>query len=115
MLIRSDERDWNHKLGSEITPLQVYQNRRDWMRQVAAGAAGTTLAAWAGRDARAQMQTPRPGKMPVLAAAPSRVPGAMTMEKLTTYQDASTYNNFYEFGTDKSDPIKYSTRFQTHP
>ncbi len=115
MLIRSDESDWNHKAGSEITPLHVYQNRRNWMRQVAAGAAGATLAAWAARDALAQMQTPRPGKLPALPAAPSRVAGAMTMEKLTSYQDASTYNNFYEFGTDKSDPVKYSSRFQTSP
>lgn len=115
MLIRSNESDWNHKAGSEITPLHLYQGRRDWMRKVAAGAAGTALAAWAGRDALAQMQTPRPGKLSPLPAVPSKVPGSMTMEKLTSYQDASTYNNFYEFGTDKSDPIKYSTRFQTSP
>ncbi|MBM3361451.1 MAG: protein-methionine-sulfoxide reductase catalytic subunit MsrP [Betaproteobacteria bacterium] len=115
MLIRSDESGWNHKAGSEITPQRVYQDRRAWMRGVASGAAGAALALWAGRDARAQMQTPRPGKLAALAAVPSKVPGAMTMERLTTYQDASTYNNFYEFGTDKSDPLKYSTRFQTTP
>jgi sulfoxide reductase catalytic subunit YedY len=28
------------------------------------------------------------------------------MEKLTDYKDASTYNNFYEFGTDKADPAR---------
>ena len=53
MLIRNADRDWNHRLGSEITPAAVYHARRDWMRQVAAGAAGLGLAAWAARDARA--------------------------------------------------------------
>jgi sulfoxide reductase catalytic subunit YedY len=34
------------------------------------------------------------------------VPGAVTMEKPTAYKDATTYNNFYEFGTDKADPAR---------
>ena len=38
MLIRNDDKDWNHRKGSEITPAALYHARRDWMRQVAAGA-----------------------------------------------------------------------------
>ena len=79
MLIRNADRDWNHRLGSEITPAAVYHARRDWMRQVAAGAAGLGLAAWAARDARAQMGTARPGKLPALPAVGSKVPGAVTV------------------------------------
>ena len=30
------------------------------------------------------------------------------MDKLTEYKDATTYNNFYEFGTGKSDPASYA-------
>ncbi len=115
MLIRNADRDWNHRLGSEITPAAVYHARRDWMRQVAAGAAGLGLATWAARDARAQMGAARPGKLPALPAVGSKVPGAVTMEKLTSYQDASTYNIFFEFGTDKADPARNSGRFQTSP
>jgi sulfoxide reductase catalytic subunit YedY len=41
--------------------------------------------------------------------------GAATMEKSTDYKDASTYNNFYEFGTDKSDPARLAGKFQPTP
>jgi len=30
------------------------------------------------------------------------------MESPTSYKDITTYNNFYEFGTDKADPAKYA-------
>jgi len=96
-LIRNDDKDWNHARSSEITPLGVYQDRRQWIRQLAAGTAGVGLTSWAGRDALAQGATARPGKLPALPASISKVAGAVTMEKPTTYQDASTYNNFYEF------------------
>lgn len=115
MLIRNDDKDWNHARSSEITPLGVYQDRRQWIRQLAAGAAGVGLTSWAGRGALAQGATARPGKLPALPASISKVAGAVTMEKPTTYQDASTYNNFYEFGTDKADPARNSSRFQTSP
>jgi len=116
MLIRSDDKDWNHKASSEITPPLAYSNRRQWLGLLASGATGATLAGWAARDARAQMAVPaRPGKLAALPSVASQVPGAVTMEKLTSYQDASTYNNFYEFGTDKADPARNSSRFQTSP
>jgi sulfoxide reductase catalytic subunit YedY len=37
------------------------------------------------------------------------------MEKLTDYKDASSYNNFYEFGTDKADPARNATRSRPRP
>jgi sulfoxide reductase catalytic subunit YedY len=43
------------------------------------------------------------------------VAGAVTMDKLTDYKDASTYNNFYEFGTDKADPARNAGTLQTRP
>jgi sulfoxide reductase catalytic subunit YedY len=36
-------------------------------------------------------------------------------EKINSYQDVSTYNNFYEFGTDKSEPAQYAKNFKTEP
>ncbi len=114
MLIRTDDKGFNHPLSSEITPRQVHEQRRELLRLMAAGAAGSVLATWAGREALAQA-VPRPGKLAALPAVSSKLAGAHTMEKSTSYQDASTYNNFYEFGTDKSDPARNSSRFQTTP
>jgi sulfoxide reductase catalytic subunit YedY len=57
----------------------------------------------------------RPGKNPALPGRKSPVAGAVTMDKLTDYKDASTYNNFYEFGTDKADPAKNAGTLVTSP
>ena len=38
-----------------------------------------------------------------------------TTEKQNTYDDVTHYNNFYEFGVDKSDPSKNAQKFQTSP
>jgi sulfoxide reductase catalytic subunit YedY len=91
----------------------VYEERRGLLRLMAAGAAGATLAAWAGREALAQV--PRPGKLVALAGGKSAVVGAVSMEKPTSYQDASSYNNFYEFGTDKADPARNAHTLKTAP
>ncbi|HMS04610.1 MAG TPA: protein-methionine-sulfoxide reductase catalytic subunit MsrP [Burkholderiaceae bacterium] len=114
MLIRTDRRGYDHPLSSEITPQPVYQQRRDWLRLLASGVAGGAMAAWAGRDALAEAAA-RPGKLTALPGSASRVVGATTMEKITDYQDASGYNNFYEFGTDKSDPARYAQTLKTDP
>lgn len=38
-----------------------------------------------------------------------------TNETFTPYQYVTGYNNFYEFGTDKSDPAKYAGRLRARP
>ena len=115
---KSSDSGFVHTLSRDITPQAVYAQRRDWLKQMAAGAAGLSMAAWASREALAQTPSDvviRPGKLAPLTGAVSRVSGANTMEKITTYVDASSYNNFYEFGTDKSDPAKYAHTLQTKP
>lgn len=107
------DRGFDHAIPSEITPRAAYDGRRTWLKALAAGAAGGTLASWAGREALAQVA--RPGKLAPLPGTRSAVPGAVTMERLTSYQDASTYNNFYEFGTDKDDPAKNAHTLKTRP
>ena len=102
-----------HQLSSEITPREVYEGRRDMLKLMAGGAAGAALAAFASREALAQ--TERPNKLAPLPGMKSAVPGAMSMEKVTDYKDASTYNNFYEFGTDKADPAKNAGTLKTRP
>jgi methionine sulfoxide reductase catalytic subunit len=111
MLIQTFGNGFNHRVPSEITPQSSYQGRRDMLKLLATGAAGATLASWAARDARAMGG----GKLPALVGAKSSVAGAVTMEKITDYKDASTYNNYYEFGTDKADPAKHAHTLQTKP
>jgi sulfoxide reductase catalytic subunit YedY len=114
MLIKTHDHGFIHPASSEITPEPVYRRRRELIKLMAAGVGGAALATWAGRQALAQA-TARPGKLAPLAGARSSVAGAMTMEKLTDYKDASTYNNFYEFGTDKADPAKHAGTLKTSP
>ena len=114
MLIRSrDNNGFDHPHSSDITPRAVYEDRRRLMKQLAGGAAGSVLATWAGRQAMAQ--TVAPGKLAALPAVASKVDGAMAMDKPTDYKDASTYNNYYEFGTDKADPAKNAHTLKTRP
>ena len=115
MLIKTGNSGFIHPLSSEITTASAYQGRRDAMRLMATGIAGAAMASWASREALAQSQVPRPGKLAALAGAKSSVAGAVMMEKLTDYKDASTYNNFYEFGTDKADPGKNAHTLKTTP
>lgn len=115
MIIRTGHQGFQHPLTSEITPQAAYLNRRQWLGRSALTAAALGAGGWAGRDAWAQSATPKPGKHAELAGRASAVSGARTMEKPTSYQDASTYNNFYEFGTDKSDPANAAKSLKPRP
>ena len=106
------DRGFDHPIPSAITPRAAYEGRRQWLRQLAAGALGTGLASWAGRVALAAEGAP---KGAALAAGKSAVAGAMTMDKPTPRADATSYNNFYEFGTDKADPAKNAHTLKTRP
>ena len=113
MLIQTHTNGFNHPRSSEITTMADYHNRRGLLKFFASGAAGTALASFAAREALAS--TLAPGKLKALASSPSKVAGAMTMEKPTDYKDASTYNNYYEFGTDKSEPARNAHTLKTTP
>ncbi|MEF7614369.1 protein-methionine-sulfoxide reductase catalytic subunit MsrP [Aquincola sp. MAHUQ-54] len=105
------DRGFQHPTPSDITPRALYEDRRRWLQFAAAGAA---LAAGL-PAAQAQAQAAGPGKLAKLPGARSAVAGAATMEKLTSYDDVTSYNNFYEFGTDKADPARNATKFKTTP
>ena len=85
------------------------------MQRLALGAGGATLAAWAGPDALAQAAIARPAKLAALGGVRSSAAGAATPEALTPYEYASTYNNFYEFGTDKAEPAVSAKSLPTRP
>ena len=114
MLIKTHSNGFNHAVPSEITPASAYRSRRDLMKLMATGAAGAALASWASREAMAQAVV-KPGKLAALAGGKSAAAGALTMEKITDYKDATSYNNFYEFGTDKADPAKNAHTLVTKP
>lgn len=109
MSIRTSNHGFNHPIPSEITPRSVYLDRRAWMTRAVAAA---TLPAW---WESAQGQLARPGKLASLTSQASQVAGAVVMDRPTDYKDASSYNNFYEFGTDKSDPARNAHTLVTSP
>ncbi len=111
MLIQTNSSGFDHGIPSEITPRAAYESRRDILKLWGTGAAGTALAGYAARDARANVG----GGLAKLPGGKSAVAGANVMEKVTDYKDASTYNNFYEFGTDKADPARNAHTLQTKP
>ena len=92
--------------SSEITPESVWLNRRNLMKATAAGAglaaAGETMA-----DSSAPQAL-------VFTSAPDGS-AYKAKEDLTPYEAATTYNNFYEFGIDKSDPARYASAMTTDP
>ncbi len=103
-----------HPVPSEITPQQVYEGRRQWMKQAGlAGLAATGLADAA--QAQGAPVVKPPGKHPALAGVRSAVPGAYAADKLTPFADVSSYNNFYEFGTGKDEPAENAHTLKTKP
>lgn len=91
---------------AEVTPRAVYEARRLWLKQAALGGAGLAL----GLPALAQS-----GAAPKLPGARSSVAGALVMDKPTAYKDVTSYNNFYEFGTDKDDPARNAKTLKPRP
>ena len=85
---------------SDVTPRDKYLNRR---RFLAAGSA--VVGAWA---------------LPSQLAATSKITnfvksGYKVDEKITPLDDITSYNNYYEFGTDKGDPVRYANTLRPSP
>src|SRR5580692_8803368 len=95
--------------SSEITPKRDYMNRRSFMAAAAAG-----VAAVAGERAlRGVLQPPHVKAAEKLNTIKS--PLSTTGETLTSFEDITHYNNFYEFGVDKGDPAKNAGSLHTRP
>jgi len=78
---------------SEITPEQIYNKRRKFIKSIGLGVGSLSLSS-----------------IPFLNNAYSQ-----NKNELTSYEDITTYNNYYEFGTGKGDPYKNSQEFITKP
>lgn len=103
MIIKFDH--LNKISSSEITPESVYRERRKFMYSAGALGLGMVAGGW----------------LDTVAAKPKfdftglKQSNYSTDEKTTPYEKITTYNNFYELGTDKSDPAKYSKELITDP
>ncbi len=91
----------------EITPYSLYLRRREFLALGAAGAAGALLASLPGC---ARADAPSGARFADIHPGPYG-----TDEQRTSYDDITTYNNFYEFGTDKSDPAREAKSLTTRP
>ncbi len=103
--------------SSEITPYPLYLRRREFVAAsgwtaLGISALGFGLACDGARPADAANPPLLPTRR--LDAAPGP-PVLGTDEPHTPYQDATSYNNFYEFGTDKEDPARNAGSLRTEP
>ena len=90
---------WSEPPPSDITPKDRYLSRRD----IIIGLAGAGLAVNAGPASSAER------------LKYARNPRLSVAEAQNSHEDITTYNNFYEFGTDKGDPARLGGRFRPKP
>ena len=88
--------------SSDITPEADYQNRRAFLK--ASGLLGLAAAGLACSSGRAEAQQQG-----------TSIGGAELKPELTPWEDVTTYNNFYEFGTNKDEPAQNAKNFKTKP
>jgi sulfoxide reductase catalytic subunit YedY len=96
--------------SSEITPKSLYLNRRKFL--AGAALAGASVATGMGlRELISPTRTVLAGnKIDGIKKSPFS-----TSETITPYKDVTTYNNYYEFGTEKDEPAKLAKNFRTRP
>jgi sulfoxide reductase catalytic subunit YedY len=94
---------------SAVTPEAVYRSRREFLRTATAGAFGTAAGltvACGNADGALAAQGP-------LTA--SRNPRYVAADRPNSYEQITSYNNFYEFGVEKDDPARYAGRMTVRP
>ena len=93
--------------SSEITPEKIYLKRRNLIKSMGMI---STIAPW-GITFGQSKEPPKP-----LTAANFKTNSMYsTSEPKNTFEDITTYNNFYEFGMGKTDPYQNSGRFEPSP
>ena len=96
--------------SSLITPKDQYINRRRFLRGAALAGAGAL-----GLDRLANVVSPRIRALADGKLQTVKSPLTTTGEQLTSMEDATHYNNYYEFGVDKGDPAKNAGGLPTRP
>ncbi|GJM42391.1 MAG: protein-methionine-sulfoxide reductase catalytic subunit MsrP [Ardenticatenaceae bacterium] len=111
--------------SSEITPKSIYLSRRQFMRNAAAATAGGLLVACGAPDVDPGIEGP-PTTIATGNAADelfvqNAMPGTVSSnfdergDPLNSYEEVTTYNNYYEFTTDKSRVASLAKGFPTSP
>ena len=102
---------------SEITSQETYNqffSRRRFLRNAIGGSAAAG-AAIAGADRLAEVFSPRVNALADTRLQTVKSPLSTTGEQLTSLQDITHYNNFYEFGVQKNEPAENAGRLPTRP
>jgi sulfoxide reductase catalytic subunit YedY len=103
--------------SSEITPrsgYDWYMDRRKFLRNGAAGVAAASMAGL-GAERIAEVLDPRISALAGTKLETVKSPLTTTGETLTSLEDITHYNNFYEFGVNKDDPAKNAGGLPTRP
>ena len=100
--------------SSEITPKDQYLNRRRFLRGAASGLAAAGAVAL---GIRSLADVFSPGTSVFAGTKLQTVPSPLTTtgEQLTSYQDVTTFNNYYEFGVQKNEPAQNAGALPTAP
>jgi sulfoxide reductase catalytic subunit YedY len=97
-------------LSSEITPKSLYLNRRAFLAGTAIAGAAAVTGVGLGKLASPSEVVQANAKIEAIKKSPFS-----TTEKITPYKDVTTYNNYYEFSTDKTGPSELAKDFKTRP
>ena len=95
--------------SSDITPKNIYENRRHFLKTATVGLVAAGLSSLGQKDVLAKTES-SPKKLPAKFNKQYSV-----NDKKTSYKDITTYNNFYEFGMDKDDPARYAKTLNIRP
>lgn len=102
--------------SSEITDQKTYINRRRFLQAAGLSGAGIALSASAFSFLDSGSKKQESKKLRPVSEYKNLIKSSFnTDETLTDYSDATSYCNFYEFGTQKSDPEQHSKNFMTDP
>ena len=96
--------------SSEITPKRIYKNRRQFLAGAAVAGAAIAAGKYLGPFGDSVEQVHAATKLNVSSKSPFN-----TAEKQTPLKDITSYNNYYEFSTDKYEPAKLAQALQTRP
>jgi methionine sulfoxide reductase catalytic subunit len=100
--------------SSEITDQRLYQSRRDFLRTAAGvAAAGAGVASISETLFAAGQPAPHGRKLDGVAKSPLSL--TPEQEKVNSWEQITSYNNYYEFGTDKDSPSLTAGKLKTEP
>ena len=94
---------------ADVTPKNLYFNRRNFLRSLSIAGAATLV------GERFASILSHPGSIQANSKLATVKSNYTVDEKVTSENDVTHYNNFYEFGTDKGDPAKNAQNFRTSP